>query len=801
MTTRCGVHYFARVCFSIVCLVALSASRLQADENVPLADLSDEVTVYFDTHGIPHIFAHRWTDAARVLGYIHAGDRLWQMDMFRRQASGATAELLGKDALPSDILMRQLGIRRSCEALWNAGDIPADLRAELIAYAAGVNARIAALDEKTLPIYFQALGYRPAPWTPVDSLVFSKYMGWDQSGTLDDLWFGMMVEKLGVQAAEQLWPLERPYEVPTVHAQSDRAKLSALRPLPGMAQTYEHTLAAQRAVHWLGRGGSFGSNNWAIDGTKTTTGKPLLCNDPHLGFSLPSIWYAAHLSVNGENVAGVTFAGAPHVVIGHNDRLAWGITNMQADAVDCFVETMHPDDPLQYQHRGEWKKVERITEHIPVRGEAAHELHIDSTVHGPIIRRDERAISLAWTGLAPTKDLVAIWGMGRAKDMRQFLAALDDLAVPCLNIVYADVDGNIAMHPCGTLPVRTPGQGRIPLDGASGDNDWLATIPRSQLPLSVNPPEHFVASANGRPAPLGFPHYLGWMWDASYRIRRINDQLSAADKISLDGMKAIQCDAYDKAAERFVPVLLAAHNDGKPAEPIAQRALDELAKWDYVADADSIGTAIWLRWFQIYREQIWNDEWTSRGIQQPDGSWGFSGTNRREPMIEVLEFITREDPQSIWFDDRTTPQRETRDDILRSSFLAAVTALRGQLGDDVAKWNWGAINILHIGSLSRQPDLARRGLATVGTAYTVNPGSNVGTVGGGASWRMIVDLADPSRSIGVYPGGQSENPASPLYNDLMEPWAKGEYLPLHALGSADRLPESARTRKLVFLKP
>ena len=259
---------------SIVLWIAWSSAivaRLTADDNVQLAGLTDVVDVYADAHGIPHIYARSWTDAAQVLGYLHASDRLWQMDMFRRQASGATAELLGKDALASDILMRQLGIRRSCEALWNAGDLPEALRAELTAYAAGVNARIATLDEKTLPPYFQALGYRPAPWTPVDSLVFSKYMGWDQSGTLDDLWFGAMVEKLGVQAVEELWPLERPYEVPTIKLQADRNKLTAaaMTPVPGMGAFYEATFAQLSQVSWLGRGGSFGSNNWAVDGTKT----------------------------------------------------------------------------------------------------------------------------------------------------------------------------------------------------------------------------------------------------------------------------------------------------------------------------------------------------------------------------------------------------------------------------------------------------------------------------------------------------------------------------------------------------
>ncbi len=795
-----------RVALISVALLAATFARppvTVADDTVPLTGLSDTVDIYLDAHGIPHIYARSWTDAAMALGYLHAGDRLWQMDMFRRQASGMTAELLGRDGLESDILMRQLGIRRTSEALWNAGDLPEALRAELTAYAAGVNARLAAIDDKTISPYFAALGYRPAPWTPVDSLVFNKYMGWDQSGTLDDLWFGTIVEKLGFQAAQSLWPLERPYEVPTVKQQSDRPKLSAapLQPLPGMSGVYERTLAQYSRVEWLGRGGSFGSNNWAVDGSKTTTGKPILCNDPHLGFTLPSIWYACHLSVNGENITGVSFAGGSGVIIGHNDRVAWGMTNMQADAVDMFVETINPENPQQYKHRGEWKPIARITEHIAVRGEAPHELHIDSTVHGPIIRRDERAVALGWTGLAPTKDVAALWGMSHARDLPQFLTALEDLSVPALNIVYADVEGNIAIHPCGMLPVRTPGAGRIPMDGASGDNDWIGMIPRSGLPLSINPPQHYVASANGRPAPLGFPHYLGWMWDSSYRARRINDLLAAADQISLDKMKTIQTDAYDKAAERFVPVLLSALKDVKWNDAVVERALAELAKWDFIADADAIGPAIWLRWFETYRNQVWNDEWTSRGIQQPSGSWGFSGTNRREPMLEVLEFLTREDPQSIWFDDRTTPQRESRDDIIRTSFAAAVASLRAQFGDDVAKWAWGGINILQINSLSRQPELARTGPATVGTEFTLNPGSNVGTVGGGASWRMIVDLADPSRSLGVYPGGQSEHPASPFYNDLMEPWAKGEYLGLSAVGSPERLPESARVKKIVLVKP
>src|SRR5262249_17871394 len=317
---------------------------------------------------------------------------------------------------------------------------------------------------------------------------------------------------------EQLWPLERPYEIPTVAVQAERDAVTrgTLSPIPGGASAYAAAIKNLGWKRWLADSGSFGSNNWAVDGSKTTSGKPILCSDPHLGFNLPSIWYACPLSANGKNVAGVTFPGSPEGIIGVTDHHAWGLTNMQADAVDYFVETMHPTDPMQYRHRLEWKKVERRTEKIPVKGEAPHELHIDSTVHGPIISREGRTISMQWTGLGPTTDPIAIWRINGAESLKEFLAALDYLEVPALNVCYADVEGNIAMHPCGRLPLRLPGQGRIPMDGASGDNDWHGWIPRNELPLEVNPARHFVVSANNRPAPLGYPHYLGWMWDASY---------------------------------------------------------------------------------------------------------------------------------------------------------------------------------------------------------------------------------------------------------------------------------------------
>jgi penicillin amidase len=786
--------------FACISLAIAFTGPARADEPpLKLQGLDAKVEVFFDNHGIPHVYAQSRTDANRVLGYLHAVDRLGEMDLFRRQASGTMAEIRGKEALKDDILVRRLGLRRSCEALRASADLPSELKAELQAYADGVNQRINELSAANLPLVCKALGYKPAPWTPVDSLVFSKYMGWDQSGTDDDLWCGLVVEKLGASTFEQLWPLERPYEIPTVAAQYDRGKVTQapLHPIPGAGEAYAAALKSMNWQRWLGEAGCFGSNNWAVDGTKTVSGKPILCSDPHLGFRLPSIWYACHLCVGGKNIVGVTFPGGPAVVIGHTDHHAWGLTNMQTDAVDYYVETVDPKEPLRYRHRGQWKQMERITERIPVKGAEAYELHIDSTVHGPVISREGKTITMAWTGLGPTRDPIAIWRMNQATSLKEFLEALDNLEVPALNVCYADIEGNIAMHPCGRLPLRLPGQGRIPMDGASGEDDWNGWIPRNELPLEVNPARHFVASANNRPAPLGYPHYLGWMWDPNYRIRRIHELLGPAKQLTIERMGSFQYDALDKAAQRFVPRLLQALKKHPPQDAFAHKVQDALAQWDFVALPEATGPVIWLRWFETYRDAVWKPHMAGMGLDK-EGGWGFNGGNRRDPVIEVLEYLTLEQPHSRWFDNPATPEREDADTLMVRAFHQAVTSLKTQFGDDLDKWRWKNINRLEIPSLLGEKMLARSGGPVPGTDFTVNPGSNIGTVGGGASWRMVVDFGDSATSVGVYPGGQSENPFGRLYSDQMKLWAQGRYLPLHAVGDSAKLPEAAKARTLVF---
>ncbi len=779
-----------------------------------LSGLKAPASVYRDRYGIPHIYAQSSEDAFFALGYLHASDRLFQMEIFRRRASGTLAEIFGKAVLEDDIFVRQLGIRRTAQAVWDGSELDTKVKHEIIAYCQGVNARLHELGGHELPEPFKSLSLTPAPWSPVDAMVFPKYMGWDQSGTDTDVWMGMLVQKLGLATAEELFPLDRPYEIPTVSEADWKAfsENGRAAPTADLNHRYRYSFppgfeeaALELHRHFVsGRfAGRFarGSNNWVVDGTKSATGKPLLANDPHLGFSLPSIWYTAHLVAPGLNVMGVTFAGFPYVIIGHNDRVAWGFTNLQSDVVDYFLEKMDDQHPHQYFYRGEWINTVRRAEEVPVRGEPPVPLEIESTGHGPLVTTHGVRLALAWTGLQPTPDVNALARFNTARNLGEFRQALRDFRVPPLNIVYADVEGNIAIFPHGALPVRKRGHGRWPVEGSSGDYDWAGTIPDDQLPAAINPPEHFLASANGRPTPVGYPYYLGWMWDPSYRTRRIHQLLGSHDHITIKDMEAFQMDAHDSAAESFVPVLIAAY-DRKPfGNETVRGAMEELRHWDFVATPESVATTIWSAWFKRFRDAVWDDDFAKAGVDPWSGAWGFSGSNARQPEIEVLEYLTRENPTSPWFDDVRTPSRETRDDIMARSLLETVQQLVKDHGPDPAAWKWGKTNVLRLHSLARQPALDRGGMPVRGDEFTLCPGDDGGgPVTGGASWRMIVDLADPAHSFGVYPGGESENPSSPHYDDQVQPWAAGQYLPLYFYSSPEGF-QTGQVESILVLAP
>lgn len=796
-----------RLGFLFVMMFSSAPAQPVAPSRLP--GLQQPVTVIRDAYAIPHIYAKTLHDAWFMLGYLQAQDRLFEMDILRRRARGELAELLGPDYFEADLLMRQLGIRRTAEAAWRGAAFGGWIREALQAHADGVNAFVQQAGQAALAKMGPVPGWQFRPWTPVDAVAFVKYMGWDQSGTEDDLWLAKMAETFGERTVAELWPLQRPFEVPVVpemHIRSSgpipAGETGPLVPIHDEAYAAVHALFS-RQPDLFKSDGAFGSNNWAVDGQKSTTGKPMLASDPHLGFQLPSLWYAAHLSAPGLQVTGVTFPGVPFVIIGHNADMAWGITNMQADVVDFFVETFDENNPARYRHRGAWKTVQVIRDTIRIAGAPPRPVQLVSTVHGPLLTRSGQRLALQWTGLAPTYETASLAQFNRARTLQDFKKALRQLGVPAINVAYADSAGNIAIAPHGNIPIRRRGLGRFPHPGASGDYDWIGLVPREELPLAVNPAQHFLASANQRPAPAGYPHYLGWMWDPSYRARRINALLRAKEKTSPADMQAIQYDHLSLPASIFVPLLLQAFDRQGTAAGSIGPYLQCLRDWDFRMAPDQAVPLLWTKWFEDFRDAVWHDEFVTRGVPEQGGSWGFTGNNRREPALEVLEYLCRYDPHSPWFDDRTTPAVESRDDIMIRSFQATLAYFAGQArtfgGLHPADWQWGRTHRLAIRSITGNAALDRTGIAIPGGRFTVNPGGGLFGTGGGASWRMVVDFADVRRSAGIYPGGQLADPGSPHYDDLLPLWVQGRYAPLHFVARAEDFPPAAIAAQMRYV--
>jgi len=766
-----------------------------------VAGLESTVRILRDRYGIPHIYARRVEDAVCALGYVHAQDRLWQMDMFRRMSQGRLAEILGESVLEQDIFCRTLGFKRTAEKCLDAMEEDALPYRCLAAYCRGVNARVAKMLPDELPDYFKNLSYGMEPWNPVDTLAFLRYVAWQLCGSFDDLWLLTAAEKLGADGIDQLFPHDRPYETPIV-PDKRRSKPRVFHSevpedVPGLIDAAHDILA--RALHtgfWQRANGGAGSNNWAVDGTKSATGKPILCSDPHLAFSLPSLWYVAHLAAGELNVAGGTFPGVPGVLVGRNKHIAWGLTNTQADVIDYFYEKVHPRDESKYRHGARWRRFEVVEEEFTVRGAESRTIAIHISVHGPVLTREGQAVTVQWVGHEPSDEVRAFLEINSARNFDDFLDALRNVGVPAQNFAYADTAGTIAIIPAGRFPIRKRGFGRVPHDGSSGQFDWHGFVPFDKLRYVVNPDCHYVASANQRPVGASFPYYLGWQWDAGYRARRINHLLAVNPAVSLEDMKRFQLDVHDCAAEAFLPALFLAFEGDEPQE-LAGKALSLLKVWDCKAAPDSVATTIWMSWFHTLRDAIWEPVWRGAGAS-PEGSWGFADENAWYPPVEVLEQIVREQPDQAMPDRRDIPEGDALDALLRDTFRKALHHLIIRAGEDMRGWKWGHFNRAKFESMANVEELSRKDIPIGGTAYTLSPGGRLREVESGATFRFIADLNSPDEALVVYPGGQSEEGSSAHYAGFMDSWVKGEYIRLLCYNSPERIPKDHIESELIL---
>lgn len=770
----------------VALLLAAGAGFLYLRQSLPrlegeirLAGLSAPVDIQRDRYGIPHIRAQTLADAVFALGFAHAQDRLWQMEMNRRIAAGRLAEILGPGALETDRFLRTLGVRRAAEA--NLRRIDPETRRLLDAYAAGVNAFLAT--DPVLPPEFWLTGARPGPWTPADSASWIKMMAWD-------LGANWRSELLRMRLAKTL-PLARIHEFIAPYPGEPPPEIADLKTLYGALEGEDVQLAEDAArLLALAPGeppDGIGSNSWVVSGARSTSGKPLLANDPHLGLTAPPVWYFAHLSTPDANVIGATFPGVPAIVLGRNDRIAWGFTNTGPDVQDLFIEKL--DGAGNYLTPEGPRPFTLIEETIKVKDAPDENLRIRVSRHGPVISDVSRlaqrqaprgyVLAFAWTALAEDdRTLQAAHKFARARDWNGFLAAARDFQVPQQNMMYADVDGNIGYVAAGRVPLRKPEndlKGLAPAPGWHARYDWAGWVPFEELPQSYNPASGRLWTANEKITPPGYPHFITSEWQPPYRANRIAELLDAVPRHSIGSFARIQGDVLSLAVRESLPRLLAA----RPRSENARRALDLLRQWDGSMAPGRPEPVIAWGWWRELTRALYADE-LGDAFQ----------ANWAPRAVFVANVLARAGDHARWCDDARTPAAETCEELLALSLETALAELTRRYGGDMANWRWGDAHFARHEHrpFGRQPFLARWFdilVPTPGDTYTVNVGrqdffdeQRPFANRHAASLRAIYDLADPEKSLFIHSGGQSGNVFSPHYAAFTEAWAKGEYIPM-----------------------
>ncbi|UYZ58577.1 penicillin acylase family protein [Hymenobacter latericus] len=739
-------------------------SDFAAEQTLELPGLQQPVTVRFDDQRVPHIFAQNDHDLYFAQGYFTARDRLWQMEFQTHVAAGRISEIVGPRALEYDRFQRRMGLPYGAEKSLEVMLANPTTRTVLEAYTAGVNAHINSLAPRDYPLEYKLLNYAPEAWTPLKCALLLKLMAWDLSGRSDDLRLSNALHKYGPAVVRDLFPDYPTREDPIVPVGTplDYTPVKT----PPVPEVF--AAAASDKVPALEPDADLGSNNFAVSGARSASGLPILANDPHLQLNLPSIWYQMQLVAPGVNVYGVTIPGAPTIIIGFNQEVAWGVTNVGADVLDWYQLKFKDKTKREYWHDGQWKPIRRVVERIKVRGLPERLDTVLYTHHGPITYdRAEKVFNeqtpirhaLRWTAHEGGNEVLTFYGLNRARNYQDYAAALGTYASPAQNFIFASQQNDVAIWPNGKFPLKWKNQGKFVLDGANPQHDWQGWIPQAQNPHVKNPARGFVSSANQFPAGPDYPYYLGWSFASYERGHRINEQLARMRKATPDSLRVLQNDNLNLHAQLILPRMLALV---QPEQLTAaqRRAYNELSRWNYLHDAQLIAPSIFEMWYPELAKRIWDDDF---GLKA-------TGLEMRYPTRDrTVNLIMREDT-SRWIDDRRTPQRETLPQLALQSFQLATDSLTRKYGDLGPKWRWAnhkSTDILH---LARLPGFGRLDLDCGGGAAIVN----ATTERNGPSWRMVVALGAEPKAYGVFPGGQSGNPGSRYYDNMIETWRTGQ---------------------------
>ncbi len=734
------------------------------DGAIPVPGLAAQVEVLRDARGVPHIRARSMEDALFAQGYVTAQDRLWQMDLSRRYAEGELSEILGDTTLRQDIDSRTLGFPKLAETSLN--ELPPEDRLWLDSYVRGVNAFIES-HRNRLPLEFLVLRYQPKPWRAVDSVAVTLNLAKELSETWEvDLMRERIAARLGKELSADVFPDHSPLDVPVADV-----PLDAPAPAPKTASKHEvgdsqNDFAEDLPAPFSGEGAGIGSNNWVVSGTHTQSGKPLLANDPHLGFSIPSVWYMIHLKAPGLNVSGISLPGLPFVIIGHNDHIAWGMTNTGPDVQDLYAESFNFRNPRKYLHNGQWVDAEVRNETIRVRGQDDYHLTVKVTRHGPVVSHDgDRDLALQWTLLTPHAVRIPFPRINMARNWQDFTAALRDLSVPMLNCVYADDEGNIGFYAAGLVPIRKQGNGSVPVPGSTDDYDWTGYIPFEDLPHSFNPKDGIIATANGRIVPDNYPYFVSGRWEAPYRTARIFQLLRGGQQFTPQDLLRIQTDITSIEDLWLARQVAAAAEKRPPSSADAQYAVSVVKAWDGVARADSAATLV----LEVTRRAL------LIRILKPrlgDDLMGY-----RWPMSTTFLQNVLEQNLTRWLPPGDADFSETLMKSLEEG-VAQIPALVRSTNHGA--WKWGdTIPLIILHPLSSGLPFARRWL-DIGPYPQAGMGTTVKQTSQriGPSMRMVVDFSNMDGSLQNIVVGESGQPFSPYYRDQFSAWYAGQSYPM-----------------------
>lgn len=766
----------------------LSTSLPQYNGEITSAKITNDIEVYRDSFAVPYIVAQSDEDVAFALGYLHAQERLFTMDIVRRAGAGTLSEILGEKALPFDKMFRVVGLKRNL--LKNIGKYDPAAMKILQAYSNGVNKYIKDYNGN-YGIEFDILGYQPEKWEPIHSLIVIKMLAWELNiSWWTDISFAELVQKFGKEKVLEILP-DYPENAPTIIADN-------LNALPLINSSFVETdKSFRKFMGWAGT--HIGSNNWVVNGNKSVSGKPIIANDPHLTFSAPGIWYAAVIKSKDWNAAGVTLPGVPGIVIGKGDGISWVLTNVMNDDSDFYIEKLD-SSKTKYFVDGQWQNLNIIKDTIKIKDGKDQVITIKETHRGPIIsdihpyntiynksNQKTPPISMRWSGNDFSDEMLAFYKINKAKNWNEFRDAVKYFGIPGQNFVYADVKGNIGYVMGARIPIRNNNNPTLVFDGTTSVNDWKGYVPTQEIPVILNPAENFIASANNKTL-KNFKYHISNLWEPSSRIDRIRELLTSKEKYSVTDFEKYQMDIVSPYAKTITSYILNSFEAIKVKDKNLNMSLEMFRDWNFEMNKYSQTPAIYAVFLKYFLKNIFYDEMGDDFYNR----YVFMANVPYRSLLQILE-----KPETSWFDDIKTTQKETRDEIIRKSLADALTELEENFGKDLTNWQWGRMHKVMFkhafsGYFSLLDQYINIGPFEIGgdgttinnseypfaksieefSSFRHNEFDNIL----GPSMRFICDFANPDEFYLVLTTGQAGNVMSDHYRDQNPLWLKGKYM-------------------------